>query len=95
MILFCLSNTCYSLPIFNVLEDDKIQITVQTSTQSLVSAVYISDSEACRQLQWLKADKQVISFIWYQWCFKSFQIKNHNVWEWEWECPILSPGFQI
>ena len=27
----------------------------------------------------------------------SFQIKikNRNVWGWEWECPILSPGFQI
>ena len=39
---FCLGNTCYTLPIFNVMDQNTIQITVQTSTQSLARAIYIS-----------------------------------------------------
>ena len=39
---FCLSNTCYTLPIFNVMDHNTIQITVQKSVQSLARAMYIS-----------------------------------------------------
>ena len=36
---FCFGNLCYTLPIFNILDEDTIQIIVQFS---LVKAVYIS-----------------------------------------------------
>ena len=39
---FCLSNTCYTLPIFNVMDHNTIQITVQKSVQSLARAMYTS-----------------------------------------------------
>ena len=39
---YCLSNLCYSLPIFTVLGVGVIQIQVQTSHQTLAKALYIS-----------------------------------------------------
>ena len=39
---FCHSNTCYTLPIFNVLNEITIQITVQKAVQSLAKAMFIS-----------------------------------------------------
>ena len=39
---FCYSATCYTLPIFSVLNKTTIQISVQTAEQSLVPAVYVS-----------------------------------------------------
>ena len=38
---FCFSDTCYTLPIFNILDKDTIQILVQKAVQSLARAVYI------------------------------------------------------
>ena len=39
---YCLSNLCYSLPIFTVIGLGVIQIQVQTSHQTLAKALYIS-----------------------------------------------------
>ena len=39
---FCRSNTCYTLPIFNILNEKTIQITVQKAVQSLAKAIFIS-----------------------------------------------------
>ena len=39
---FCYSATCYTLPIFSILNKTTIQIAVQTAEQSLVPAVYVS-----------------------------------------------------
>ena len=37
-----MSNLCYSLQIFTIIDDETIQINVQTSQQSLTKAIYIS-----------------------------------------------------
>ena len=39
---FCYSATCYTLPIFSILNETTFQVSVQTAEQSLVPAVYIS-----------------------------------------------------
>ena len=39
---FCYSATCYTLPIFSILNETTLQVSVQTAEQSLVPAVYIS-----------------------------------------------------
>ena len=39
---YCLSNLCYSLPIFTIIDETTIQINVQTSQQSLAKAIYVS-----------------------------------------------------
>ena len=39
---FCYSATCYTLPIFSVLNKTTLQVSVQTAEQSLVPAVYVS-----------------------------------------------------
>ena len=39
---FCFSSTCYTLPIFNVIDDLTIQITVQKAVQSLAKVMYVS-----------------------------------------------------
>ena len=39
---FCYSATCYTLPIFSVLNATTLQVSVQTAEQSLVPAVYVS-----------------------------------------------------
>jgi hypothetical protein len=62
---FCFESRCYSLPIFSVLEDNVIQITVEMSSQQLSKAEYISctilpnarTSAYSHQLAILKNDK--------------------------------------
>ena len=39
---FCYSATCYTLPIFSIINETTFQVSVQTAEQSLVPAVYIS-----------------------------------------------------
>ena len=39
---FCHSSTCYTLPIFSILNSTSLQVSVQTAQQSLAPAVYIS-----------------------------------------------------